>query len=707
MKRKISPFFLSIALVYSIGLYFFYIRYVPLVKPFQAALVPVLLLCAILTAVNVRWGTLLFIFFFPLINNLPYFFKLYEPLPLAPTALVLFLFYFLGWLIHNSLHLSEHSLKHSIFKPILLFSIIIFISAIITFSRYTNFFPFLSDNIYELTTSVFGVTAGGAIMCTVFYSLNYLTGLAFFFILLNSLKTKEFLHKILLILCSSTLISLLFGLFQHLKDMKLGNNPISITQELINGTFKDALSFGAFIAISFSLILSLSFAFKGISRILPFLVLILSAYMIFFTGSKSGLLCYFISIFIFVAFSLALFFNSIKSKSFSLKKVTLTTFTLIFLIVAIISSLIIFNKNISESITNSRGFSRVKDMFKQESLNAILKGRADTLWKMAIPMIKDYPLTGVGMGAYTIEVANYSELYKTPVGTPESAENYLLQVGSELGLIGILLVLWIFWEIAKQMKRSYLKIPNNDPHKFILIGAIAGVISFFLIIQTHTFIGSYEIKYTFWLLVGLIFCMGRVAEEQSQRELEKETEQKYLWSKGLKIISIVFILLFSGVHLWNSTHSLSLKARTEHFGLKQDFGLDKLEITNDGREFRWTRGYGGMTIRIEKPVIKIPLLASHLDIRRNPVKVRIYLVKDFFKKKELLGELTLTESIWQTYEYSIPEEVGQEIILLLKVSRTWNPLQTRGVPDPRNLGVAIGKIEFQDNLSQKGVTQTP
>lgn len=424
--------------------------------------------------------------------------------------------------------------------------------------------------------------------------------------------------------------------------------------------------------------------------------------MIFFTGSKSSLLALVLSLLLLLFLSSRVIFHLIKSKSLSLKRINLSSFIIIVLIFAIILSLLFLEKSILEEISKSRTTSIFKYKIHLRNLKVIFSGRADTLWKMAVLMIKDYPLTGVGIGGYIIESSNYSKMYKTPIGIPESAENYLLQVGSELGLVGILLVLWIFWEIAKQMRRSYLKIPNNDKNKFILIGAIAGVLSFFLIIQTHTFIGSYEIKYTFWLLVGLIFSMGRIAEVGDKKELKIEQEQKLHWSKGLKISSAVLILLFAGVHLWKSTHSLSLKSRTEQFGLEQDFGLNKLEKTNDGREFRWTRSYGGLTIKIERPVIEIPLLASHPDIRRNPIKVKIYLVKNFFKQKKLLGELTLTESIWKTYEYSIPEEVNQEVILLIKVSRTWNPLKTLGVPDPRNLGVAIGKIGFRDLSSIRG-----
>jgi fumarate reductase subunit D len=305
-------------------------------------------------------------------------------------------------------------------------------------------------------------------------------------------------------------------------------------------------------------------------------------------------------------------------------------------------------------------------------------------------MIRDFPLTGLGAGSYIIEVSNYAKLNRIQI-EPESAENYLLQVGSELGLVGVLLVLWIFWEIVKQIRRTYSKIPATDNFKFVFIGAVGGIISFLLMVQAHTFIGSYEIKYTFWLLVGIVFCLGRLGSES-----EHNLSPKRLFSKKQTILSIIVLSLFSGIHLWNSTHSLSLKTRTELLGIKQDFGFYQLEKTDDGREFRWTRGYGGLTLKIEKPVIEIPLLASHPDIQQNPVTVTIYLIKEFFKQKKLLDELTLTQSIWKKYEYDVSQELGQELILLVKISRTWNPLKTMGTPDPRNLGVAIGKVEFKE-----------
>ena len=98
---------------------------------------------------------------------------------------------------------------------------------------------------------------------------------------------------------------------------------------------------------------------------------------------------------------------------------------------------------------------------------------------------------------------------------------------------------------------------------------------------------------------------------------------------------------------------------------------------------------------IKEPVIQIPLLATHPDIRTNPVKVKIFLVKDLFKQKILLDEFYLKKKQWSTRKYVVSERLGQEVILLFKVNRTWNPKKILGHPDPRDLGLAIGEIVFK------------
>lgn len=678
-KKRNAFLFSLLTACYAIGLYFFYLRYVPLVKSFQLALLPVIFVVFTLTSINIQWGTLFFIFSFPLINSLPYFFGIFEHIPHAPTALVLFLFYFLGWLTHNIFFKPRISGRLPVFRPMALFLVFLIISLIITFFRFANFFPFLSDYIYEHITNVNEVTAGGAIMSSIFHSLNYLSAFAFFFILINTVKSREFIKTVLIVLLISTSISLVFSFFQHFIDIKIANNPISFKQGLINGTFIDALSFGAYLATLIPLLLSLIFFFKSSARIIPFLILLPALFILPKTGSKSGFICMILSLFLFLVLFIKVNWKKIR---FILMKRLKVSLGFLLIIVALIT---VFMTSFQESAVLDR-FKELINLNKPGEAETGIEVRWNYNWKMAAYMIGDYPLTGVGIGAYIIELPNYLAASDIQYRKTDSAENYFFQVGSELGLLALICILWIFWEILSHIGKSLGESLSYGRWKYIQIGISCAILSLVLNFFLHTYIGSYEMKYTFWLLTALLYCLSKTG---------KEPEGRFPSAKTFKVISVIIIIIFAGMHLWNSTHSLSLKNRRAKFNLIQDIGLYKTEKTSDGKEFRWTRGYGGMTIKIEKPVINIPLLASHPDIKKNPVKAKIFLIKDFFEPKKLLDEIVLTQSAWKIYEYSIPEEVNQEVILLVRVSRTWNPLKVLGTPDPRNLGVAIGKIEFR------------
>ena len=204
--------FLSLALLFSAAFWLFYWRYVPLVAPFQWVLAPLLILTAVVTALRLSSGLLLFSFLFPLINNLPYFFGIQENIPHAPTALVLFLAFAFGWLLNKTINPSLRASSHPVFRPVFVFAAVVLVSGLVTFLRYANFFPFLSPAIRELVVNANGVRAGGALMSTVFNSLNYLSGFLFFYVLMQELKSEAFLRKIVTVLAGSFGISILFSL---------------------------------------------------------------------------------------------------------------------------------------------------------------------------------------------------------------------------------------------------------------------------------------------------------------------------------------------------------------------------------------------------------------------------------------------------------------------------------------------------------------
>jgi len=571
--RKRRLVFLALALSLAVSLYFFYLKYVPLIQSFQACLLPVLLIALFLTAIEVRWGTLFFIFAFPLINSLPYFFGIFENIPHAPTALVLFLFYLLGWLIHQVMSASKPAFKPSILKPISLFSLMIIISGIITFLRYSNFFPFVADNVYELATNVHGVTAGGAIMSVVFLSLNYLTGFAFFFILLKTIDSKKYIKKILAALITSTSIALIVASYQHFKDPSFGNTPLRINESLINATFKNPLSFGAYLTLIIPVILAVALTFKGVARFLSVLIFIWALFILPQTGSKSGLAAVLLSLFFFMVLALHKGRVWKRWRPISRKKPLVAV---IILAIALASLFLIWS-----SFRDSEAYKRLtRIQYPYGGLEEAFRIRWHSQWRMAALMIKDYPLSGVGVGAYIVELPNYTEIYQSPYKKwTDSAENYFLQVGSELGIIVLIFSLWIFWEIFKQMKASLGHLLHYNRWKFIQIGITCSLIALFLHFFVHTYIGSFEVKYTFWLLVGLIFCL---------QKFRNERERKISYSKTARILFALFSALFLAANIWNATHSLSLENRTKELNLSHKFGFYKEEKTEGGRPFRWT-----------------------------------------------------------------------------------------------------------------------
>ncbi len=687
-KRSLSA--LAFLAFSGAGLALFYARYVPLTASYQAALAPVLALAAIAAFVDPRRGTFLFILLFPLVNNLPYFFKLYEPLPQAPAALVLFLFYFLGWTAARLFRGEPVSLAHPVLKSLGLFAALVLLSGLVAFWRYADFAPFLGDRIYELVTNAHGVTAGGALMSIVFSSLNYLTAFAFLLALSHTLESGKDLRPVLACVLVSASISLAFGFFQHFGNPTLGNNPLSIAGGLVNATFKDAMSFGAFLAMVIPLLVGIVFACKGLPRIWSFLVLLAAGAALLMTGSKSGLLSLPVALGVFAVLNAGSVRGALRPGKLSWKTLHGSTKTVAAIVIVLFMAAVVFRGPLVRSLSKSKTVSRIPGIFAADASAGAVTGRTKVLWKLALSMIRDYPLTGIGTGAYIIEVSNYAKAQSIPLATPESAENSILQIGAELGLAGVGLAFWVLLAFLGQIRRSLAASPAGSGSRFLVSGAAAGITAYILITQAHTFIGSYEITYLFGLLAGIVIAAGVPGEARPEKPRT---------ALRRRIGTVSGFALFGILLLWNSTHSLSLGSRTEEFGLVQDFGFHRIEKTDDGREYRWTGKYGGTSVTIAKPFVEIPLQASHPGIGRNPVRVRIRLITRFFREKRTLGEALIRDNNWKTFSWPVQVEPGRKAILLIEVDRTWNPGKVLGAPDSRDLGVAVGTIRFVDTPS--------
>jgi hypothetical protein len=663
---------------FAFAYYFFYLKYVPLVEGFQWILITLLGLTVLLTSYSLRQGILLFVFLFPLINSLPYFFRIDQNVPHAPTALVLFLAFFLGWLIHYLTHPGMAVRFRFPIVPLSLLFFLILVSSLITAFRFMNFFPVLSQGIREVIVNVNEVRAGGGVMSVLFSGLNYLSAFSFFAIVFQAIDSDSYLKKILTVLLVSISISLFFSLWQIFYSVGLGNTSFWIKLNQINSTFKDPNSFGCFLSATFALLLGVFFSIKGSWRIYVAAAGVMLLFVFPFVGSRSGFLGLVGSCFAFMVFMIT------RGKYYARKKIVF-----LFALVSLLIMTLSLPLYISKDVTVYKRFKENIELYMRKGIDIhgwgpILTGKA-VLWATGARMGFDYPLTGVGVGAFIIELPDYLKRESLFHINTDSAENYFIQFGAELGLIGLCLVFWVFWEIFRKMKGA-LRNTFGDSNEYLVFGIISATLAIFINFFFHSYIGSFEVKFLFWLLVALILVLSK------EKETPVEAPQ---FNTKFKVLTLTVVFFYGGVHLYNSVRGLSITAFAKEFDIKQNFGLYQKEVDNRGFPFQWAKKTAGISLGRLGSSLVIPVGASHPDLEQNPVKVNIFLADRYFNRKALLKKVVFHKKKWEDVVCEIPELDTNTVNLVFETGRTWRPSEHGISHDLRELAIELGRPWFR------------
>ncbi len=110
---------------------------------------------------------------------------------------------------------------------------------------------------------------------------------------------------------------------------------------------------------------------------------------------------------------------------------------------------------------------------RQGNYNQLLNGRLDG-WRTALWMLQQHPVMGVGHGAYRAEFGN-AKLALRQEGVPffrkqhqpyfVNAHNEVLEVAAEWGSLGLLALLWALAVVARQLRRRYRALGEDDPER--------------------------------------------------------------------------------------------------------------------------------------------------------------------------------------------------------------------------------------------------
>lgn len=289
------------------------------------------------------------------------------------------------------------------------------------------------------------------------------------------------IKKILRVLIISTTIAACYGIFQHITGIDIihpfEEGRAAFEGKLrVQGFFNKPLTFGEYLIIILSLMIGLLLNGKRKA------ILLLSAMVIFlallWTYTRSSWL----------GFGSALIAVGIMKG----KRVSVSILTAV-----VVISLMMF-------ALSPTMLKRAKSIFDTSNPRV-------PIWQSSLLMIKDHPLTGIGIGNYSRVCPDYYKRFSNKELSQSHAHNNLLQMMVTRGIFGLAAFLYLWIVLFKHGILSYLR-TDDSYSKALLLGGLAAMVGLNVSgLFEHNF-GDSEVAILMWLVMGMIMVLGKSNE---------------------------------------------------------------------------------------------------------------------------------------------------------------------------------------------------
>lgn len=284
------------------------------------------------------------------------------------------------------------------------------------------------------------------------------------------------------------------------------------------GTFYWHNQMAGFITFLIPLLLSLFLSFRNIFlKLITLSAIFISLISIVFTYSRGGWISLIAALLLFFILS----FKKIKSN-----------IILLFLMLAIfITATFVF---IKPANVNNKAQSIKAEMSPQT--RTVSGNLRITVWKNTLKMIKDYPIFGLGPGAFGNVYYNYQN---TPWLYAQHAHNQFLEYIAELGILGFLFFAAIIISAIFCVFTNLKKLTDETKYPFLagVIAALFGSGVHALIDIDWTRIALFSI---FWILLAVLFA--NLTKKEKTIDIVGIKKLLYLPPLAMLAISIFLII---------------------------------------------------------------------------------------------------------------------------------------------------------------------
>ncbi len=655
-------------------------------------------------------GLLLLSFCAPLLSAIPLYLTKGSPYPIVLFAGAGFI---VGWLINEMIHsATDQSFVGR--GWLFAFAALMIISALGTFFRYCPPWLWNTPTLLSEIVNYKSMTRSDAVRYTMFVFANALIGILIICAVRNILsKFKNKSINVQTIIIWSILLggacAAGFAIYQVTNNITFCANKAYywIRLKRVNGTCTDPNALGAFISLCVTISL-LKIAFSGsnktilawLQRLLAIILTVVFLLAIQYSGSRtallSTLLAFSCAIFVGIYYYTNLFTKGLKYSKFIKYSV------IIFMIGVYAAGIVLLPKAInytdknlrvtSKSTSLKRRMKRDFRLFKRDGggiLSLINDKRRLMYWKYARIMWKNYPFSGIGLGAYVVELPNYTAAKKERLFRVDNACNYYLHYGAEMGFPAIIFMGLFFGSLIVMMIKGLKKsssLSTFDLHqRFVMLIALP-IYLIILIFGVHTL--AYEFNIAFSVLMGVM---------ASYQPSLKDNNKIKPTIKNIKYIIAALVIIVLMLYAWriieNNRTSLNSERRQAAYGLKIESGWGKWEKWK-GVPFqhRWIKSVAHITLSRKNLILGFPIISSDPNLSENPQKVSFYVNGDKVNETKLdkSGEWKLIK-IPALYANAFSHSFSPFVSIRIEVDKLWKPSNVSTNKDTRELGITVGK----------------
>lgn len=683
----------------------------------------------IISIYRIKVGLYIFIFFIPLLTFIT------TVLGIRNINFILFLFFslFLGFLVNRGINEENVLLprkfnvyyESEIAIAVFVFILIVLVSSTITIYRYANFLPFLSTQYHNLAVNIDGTGSTGSILWTIKFFFNYVIGFGLLFIVFNTFERLEEVIRAVMVIIASNVVFFAVGFYQHFFNPTFGSFTQWAEADRINATFTDPNALGNYIILAFPLYIILLIYFKKwYQRLLSILLLGALLLATLFSGSRNAMAGIMVAIIAFIIIGIVrlskfLILKSRESRKIRNTSITLAvlTLTIIVVFISLFAAVMISKVELKDKYrppeTGFALFDRSVDtiwmgynVYRQagfiEGFKSVSSER-HFIWAQALNIFRDYKISGVGLGGFMIELPNYYQVNNSAVRIVDYTGNYYLQMLSELGIVGLIMVLFIFFLIIKKVSCYYRRqrpAGKEDRRDWFLTGFFISFISMVILLFFGPHTNFNEIQFTFWLVIGLAFAFIKIRESDlynqgnyvvSQKPQSGNVSLNIVRKINLdikqKISLIVIMLIFSGTFFYSSCSELSLNIRQKEVGWENYYGYYHQEVIED-RKIMWISIDAGRVMEKEGEKLIVPVKDSDPAGHLLPLFIR------FFVDNRMVKVVKIDDRQWHDVEIDLSDFKEEKFTFTIACSRSWVP-EERGLSnDTRELGVMTGEFRF-------------